>query len=521
MIPRPAATPRRLRRSARIMSKQSNNAPVELEVKLLLPAGAEASVLEHPALQAASEVRHEVSTYYDTEGWDLAHAGAVLRVRVGARGRIQTLKLAGSTAFGRNEWEWAVDSDDPVLTHLAETPLAARLPALEALRPVFRTEVERTVRLIHRQGATIEVALDLGWVRAGDACAEIRELELEMKDGPTLPLYRLAAELHATIPLVLGAESKSDRGIRLRTGRARGAVEQGEIDLPDDVTGRDGFRRIVAGVLGNFLANLPATAAGDVEGVHQMRIALRRLRSVLVLFAPHLEPHATARFGDALRTLARVLGQARDWDVFCTEAMQSVQGDGASPDLLALLQGPAEVARASAHSHVEATLREPLLTTTVLGLAAWVEDPVALTGQDGEGAFDQPLADLVPELEARLARKVRRRGRHIRRRDDTELHKLRKTLKKLRYGVELVSSLQRSKQVKPFLHGSKALLKRLGHINDAGVALSLAEELGGERKPELAPAVAALGAWAERQRGKSRRRLRESWHDFRDTPLPR
>lgn len=503
------------------MSKHPDNAPVELEVKLLLPDGTEAVVLGHPALQGQSEVRHEVSTYYDTENWDLAHAGAVLRVRQGARGRTQTLKLAGSAAFGRNEWEWAINSDGPVLSHLAGTPLAAQLPSFEALRPVFRTEVERTIRLIHREGTTIEAALDCGRVHAGEATAEIRELELELKDGPSLPLYRLAAELHAAIPLCLGAESKSDRGIRLRTGQARAAVPQGEIDLPDDVTGRDGFRRIVGGVLGNFLSNLPAAAAGDVEGVHQMRIALRRLRSVLVLFAPHLEAHAAARFGDALRTIGRILGQARDWDVFCTEAMQAVQRDGASADLLALLRGTAEVARATAHVRVEAALREPLLTATVLGLAAWVEDPVALTGQGGAGALDQPLADLAPELEARLARKVRRRGRHIRRRDDTQLHELRKTLKKLRYGVELLSPLQRSKQVKPFLRGSKALLKRLGHINDAGVALSLAEELGGERKPELAPALAMLGAWAERQRGKSRRRLRASWQDFRDAPLPR
>jgi inorganic triphosphatase YgiF len=502
------------------MTGTPSDAPIELEVKLLLPPGAETTVLDHPALRGRSEVRHEVSTYYDTGTWDLARAGAVLRIRQGPLGRVQTLKLTGKAAFGRNEWEWPIDSDHPVLGQLADTPIGAQLPPAQALQPVFTTEVDRAVRTIDRGDAVIEVALDLGRILAGDAVEEIRELELELKDGKPLPLYQLAAELHGTIPLVLGSESKSDRGLRLRTGRARKAVKQGQIDLPTEVTGREGFRRIVDSVLGNFLANLPAAASGDIEGVHQMRIAIRRLRSVLVLFGPYLAAHAAARFGVALRELGRILGKARDWDVFCTEALEHVRKEGVSADLLDLLRGPAELARSEAHSQVEAALRKPLLTATVLGLAAWVEDPVALTGREGEADLDLPLANLGPALEARLARKVLRRGRHICRRDVPELHELRKSLKKLRYGVELLSALQEPKEVKPFLRGSKALLKRLGRINDAGVAIALAEELGGERKPELAPAVAVLAAWAERRRAKSRRQLRESWREFRDVPLP-
>lgn len=502
------------------MTEHSHSAPIELEVKLLLPAGAEATILDHPALQGPSAPRHEVSTYFDTQAWDLARAGAVLRVRQGPLGRVQTLKLTGTTAFGRNEWEWPLDGDGPALEKLAETSLPAGLLTPEALRPVFRTEVDRTVRTVHRSGATIEVALDLGRVQAGSAMEEIREIELELKGGPAVALYRLATELHGSVALTLGSESKSDRGIRLCTGRGRAAAKQRAIDLPPEVSGREGFRRIVGGVLWTLLANLPAAAAGDIEGVHQMRVAIRRLRSVLVLFGPYLDAQAAARFGEALRELGRVLGEARDWDVFCTEAIQKVQDQGASSELLELLRAPAELARSAAHSRVEAALREPLLTATVLGLAGWMEDPAALTGQEGEAELDEPLAKLGPALEARLARKVLRRGRHIRRREDPELHELRKSLKKLRYGVELLAPLQRPKEVKPLLRSSKALLKRLGQINDAGVAVSLAGELGGERKPELAPAVAVLGAWAERRRAKSRRELRESWREFQSAPLP-
>ena len=94
-------------------------------------------------------------------------------------------------------------------------------------------------------------------------------------------------------------------------------MKQVDITLADDVTAAEGFRRIIDGVLAHLMANQPAAVAGDIEGVHQMRVAIRRLRAALVLFRPRLEPHAEARLTEALRSLGRIFGEARDWDVFC------------------------------------------------------------------------------------------------------------------------------------------------------------------------------------------------------------
>ena len=77
-----------------------------------------------------------------------------------------------------------------------------------------------------------------------------------------------------------------------------------------------GFARLSGALLDDLLANQPAVLRGDEgEGIHQMRIGIRRLRSLLVLFERFLEPHAATRFSDELRRLGRVLGAARDWDV--------------------------------------------------------------------------------------------------------------------------------------------------------------------------------------------------------------
>ena len=223
-------------------------------------------------------------------------------------------------AAQRGEWEWPIEQDTPDLALLAETPAGAVAGDLagKELEPVFVTDIRRTVRELRvDETTTAEAALDEGTITAGAASEAVSELELELRDGTLAPLYRLALDLHATVPLTIGPESKADRGYRLRTGRAPLASKAPDLDLDRGIGVPEAFREIVAAGLGHLLANQPAAAAGDPEGVHQMRVAIRRLRTALVLFETHLEPHATARFEAELKRLGRVLGEARDWDVFC------------------------------------------------------------------------------------------------------------------------------------------------------------------------------------------------------------
>jgi CHAD domain-containing protein len=236
---------------------------------------------------------------------------------------------------------------------------------------------------------------------------------------------------------------------------------------------------------------------------------------VLLLFGPKLEPHAKARFIEELRWLGRIFGEARDWDVFCSDVLVSASEDGVAASWLDLLRAQAADRRAAAHACVADVLGQAAPTATVLGLAAW--DPT-----DG-AALHAPLADIAPRLLKRLEDRVLRRGRHIKRCTDEELHALRKALKKLRYSVELLAPLplNRNTRVQAYLHGCKKLLKHLGRLNDAGVAVALAEQLGGDRRTELAPAVAALAGWTADRQDEVRQRLRKDWTRFKAAPLPR
>lgn len=496
--------------------------PTELEIKFHLPEGVEAAFAAHPTLQACETQppRQEVTTYFDTPDHRLAQAGASLRVRR-ANGRcVQTLKLrGGDNPFGRSEWEWPVSEERPVPRLLAETPLGTAVPDSAELTPLFTAEVTRSIRALRQDGALVEVTTDLGSIRAGDAQEPIREMELELKEGKPIALFRLAEALQANSPLVVSTEAKSDRGWRLLTGQPRRVEKQDDIELPPDATAAEAFRRIAGTTLASLLANQPAAAAGVMAGVHQMRIAVRRLRACLDLFRPHLDEEQAERFTEEMRQLGRILGEARDWDVFCVETLPELTSRGLAEPLLARLLAGAKAERAVAHARLGEEFARPALTRLVLGLAAWAEDPLALSGMPDGGVMTEPLVELVPELEERLARRALRRGRRIRRRSDEELHELRKALKKLRYGVEFMAPLHRRKRANAYLQRCKVLQERLGALNDAAVAVTLAERLSG-RDEALEPATEALRSWAAERRADALEHLPKAWRNFKHAALP-
>ncbi len=512
---------------------------METELKLLFPAEARALLDRHPALRGEGGEQHLVSTYHDTPDGVLAAAGLTLRVRRSGERRVQTVKALGTgegVLARRGEWEWPLPGDEPDLSLLAGTPAGEllagtpagallagtpgageRAPAVR-LRPVFTTDVHRSTRRLLLGDAEVEAALDEGSIRAGTATEPVRELELELKSGSAAALYRVALELHGAVPLQLGVESKSARGRRLRAGERAAAVPARAPRLRRGVGAAEGLRQVVAAGLGALLRNRDAAGRGDAEGVHQMRVAARRLRAALVLFAPHLEPHAAARFGGELRRLGRVLGEARDWDVFCAETLPEVlggaggeaEGEAGAGNWGALLGAPAAAEREAAHARLRAELAGPALTGLALGLAAWVE------GDAGGAGLHGSLAGMAPALLGRLGRRAVRRGRHPRRRSGEELHVLRKALKKLRYGADPLRDLLPRRAAKAGLKRCRAVQELLGGINDAATAVALTERLGERGGPALAPALAVVARWAEERRHAALRRLPKAWHAFRD-----
>lgn len=473
----------------------------EIELKLILDPAAlkafRASAVLSGASAAAGSVRPQrqrvLNTYFDTPDCLLAQARMALRLRKMGRRWLQTLKTAGTGTGGlsaRGEWECALPDSVLDLALFRDTPLAALkvAPQLhELLQPAFTTDFLRTRWVIERgPGQRVEVALDVGEVRCADRTLPICEVELELLEGEPATLITLARELAQSLPLMPGLASKAERGYRLFRNAPLLPVKARPVALTADETPAHALRAGVSAALEHFLANQPgALVSDDPEFIHQLRVALRRLRAVLRLFKA--DDGAGVPYED-IQWLAAELGVARDLDVFLTEVWPPLAETyaasggpaGAADSELAPVKASAEAARAAARLRARAALQSPRTALLILALAGLASAPLSPASAATVHPADAPL-HLLP-LHEFAARHLRKRHKRLLR-DAANLaemtsesrHRLRIDAKKLRYTADCFAGLYRRDRVEPWLQVLAAIQSALGEANDAATALRLLE----------------------------------------------
>ncbi|MGI4748832.1 MAG: CHAD domain-containing protein [Janthinobacterium lividum] len=270
------------------------------------------------------------------------------------------------------------------------------------------------------------------------------------------------------------------------------------------------LRLVVGEGLEHLDAHRAGAFAGDAEAIHQARVALRRLRSALKLFRRHLNPPARDGFNDALRTFGRTLGAARDWDVFVLETVPAIMT--AVPDrseALGVLLAPAQQERDLGHLAMRALLQDPHTDAVLRDLGDWSGDRVAFFPRK---AAKRSIADEAGPLLDRLAKSVRRRASGLEEQNDEERHALRKALKSLRYGIEMLESLHDRRTAKPYRQALSVLQEDLGRLNDAIGAVELVHRMPDE------PGRLVIDQWANGQRQAALIELPAAWRQFRSMP---
>ena len=210
-----------------------------------------------------------------------------------------------------------------------------------------------------------------------------------------------------------------------------------------------------------------------------------------------------------LRSLGRVLGAARDWDVFVLETLADAAREQPGAGWPRELGRAADGRRAEAHAETAKALKGPGFTQLVLSLAAWVEDGVRDPARLGDKAMRKKLKKIAPEMLDRVHRKARKRGQGIEHLGEEDLHALRKSLKKLRYDAEFFEGLYEHGAVKRYRKHCEALQELLGRFNDARMTAVLAGRLAEHGGPTLAQAAETargMGRGAAR-RGPGRTRI--------------
>ena len=469
----------------------------EIELKFLVPASARKELAAEMARGSASLERSSLAAMYlDTADRRLARAGLAWRLRREGRRWIQALKAGGTQALERFEHEAIRPDATPDAAEHRGTPPGDRLmtllrrAAVEGLAPEvrYRTEVRRTSRRVRTKGAVVDIAFDEGRLLAGASVARIREIEFELVSGSTVAMLALVERWRKRFGLLLDPRSKAERGDRLAEGCPHPPLRKA---LPPDYaapsTAEQAFAAVMDECLAQILRNAIGLAEGDparqVEHVHQLRVGIRRLRSALRLFDGWVPPAPAERIAE-LRVLFETLGRARDRSVLDSVVVDALVKIGAPA-----LEFPAD----EQAPDVVATIRSEPTQRLLLAWTAWragldelsdltasdSESP-ASEGVDGETATsDGQLSDDPPHHGngRSFAKRVRRRLRRWHARivedharfdelDESELHALRKRIKRQRYAVEFVAPVMSRRSTERYLSALATIQDRMGELND-------------------------------------------------------
>jgi inorganic triphosphatase YgiF len=451
------------------------------------------------AMARVSTQERLTSTYYDTPDSALKKRGLTLRVRDQGGHFLQTVKegdLAAGDLLSRGEWEDALPEGRPDPDAAESGP---RLPegAAGDLRPVFVTEVTRTIFTIEPLlGTEIEAAVDEGEIRAADKdrTEPISEVELELKGGDAAALYDLAAQLLEVAPLRIETRSKSERGYHLVAcgDAAPGAVHAEPVILDPDTTVEAALQKIGRSCLAQLLRNEPAVLSAQPEGVHQMRVAVRRLRSAISSLKKFLPQDDVQWVTEELRWLGGTLGPARNLDVFAAElvppARTGLPDEPGWDDLAAALHRM----RVAAYHQIKEAILSQRYTASMLRLLRWFEGSGwrRHSASDELDAMTSPIGAMAPSVLDRRRRKVRRRGKGFGSLAPRERHKLRIAVKKLRYTIELFGSLFDKDGLERFVGRLKRLQSDLGYGNDVRVAHEFVTDLFAQIEPRSSAAHA-------------------------------
>ena len=445
----------------------------EVELKLQVPGNARSAVDKAVAGRTPARRMRLQAAYADTPAALLARHSLALRVRREGRNWVQTLKGAGDDALTRFEHNVRVVASpagqapniDPALHR--GTAVGDRLlallghdgPATLAVR--YGTDVLRRTRLLRSAGAQVELAFDSGAIEAGDASWPLCELEFELVSGEPSALIELARQWMPRHGLWIDTRSKAERGELLARGtRIAPARGSQKVVLTREMSPHAAWLAVLRACLAQVAANASQIASGEHgdEHVHQLRVGLRRLRSGWRLFDFIATDPALV---DGAATLFRALGASRDRlvvdTVFSAELGRALEGVGLEP-----VPNRARGADASSTELLRSTAAQTLL----LGLIE-----ASVEREPPVDAVPTPVADLLARPLTRWHKQAVADAKRFADLDDTQRHRLRKRVKRLRYAVEFSAGLFERKAVRRYLKPLRALQERLGALSDVIVAI--------------------------------------------------
>ncbi len=460
---------------------------------------------------------------FDTDAGDLRAAGLSLQVGrdIGPEGEagIQIVEADGGGPFARAMWECPVDELRPDLVALDLTPAGKVLAQAGAppLSPRHAIAIERIRRSVRYGASSIDVTLDLGRIEATPLHASFCEAGFALSDGDPVDLLALVQALSETLPLHLAALTIGERGEALVRGSVDRPSKAHRVRLQSGAEAGEAFAMVAQDCLRHLRRNEASfVTTRDPEALHQIRVALRRLRAAFSLFRPLLTDDPTATLlREEIKRVTEPFGRARDLDVFLAETLAPEIERCPEKRELRDLRTVVDGERDRAYQAVLAILRSAAWRILIIDLVAWIgAGPWRQAARSA--AWEQPARKFAAAELEHLRRRIKKRGRDLDRLAPGERHRVRIEAKKLRYGAEFFATLyigNRKSRVryKTFVSALTALQDHLGALNDiATIPAIMGRQPELEAIPFSADIVVENGAARTRSLLKAAARARET-----------
>jgi triphosphatase len=363
----------------------------------------------------------------------------------------------------------------------------------------------------------VEAILLRGGLRSVVADAPAARLTLS---GPCPAVLETIAALADARPVLPARTTLAEQARALARGETPRPRRLGAPVLDPDLGVEAALELALGHLTEVMLWHAPAAAAGETpEGVHQMRVAIRRLRSLLKVFRPACDGPALRDFDAGLKAIASALGPARDWDVFLGGLGAELAAALPEEPRIGALLRAARQRRDAAYAALRPVLEGPPLRRVAWRAVAltetrpWREESDA----EAEARRAEPLVTFAAGVLDRRWKRIEKAGPDIAALPDDEFHELRIQGKRIRYAAELFAPLWPRKKGKRFLTRLQEVQEEFGLANDALVARNLMSVLTERGGTALAWAGGVAEGWTLARARRARSRAAKAWHALLST----
>ncbi|SDY80943.1 CYTH and CHAD domain-containing protein [Tindallia californiensis] len=508
---------------------------IELKLSLINRDQTQSLLKELKSLTNKEKMVKEMlhSVYYDTKEKDLLRAGLAFRMRQEQGGWTATVKGMGSVKAGlhqRQEWNVTVKDEAPSIQIFSDIPELKKemqkITKEEKLIPILRTSFTREKGVWEdHEGNQIEVALDIGEVKAGLEIESIHEVELELKKGKVESLFKLGKHLADRYPLTPEPTSKFLRGLNLLgfsdKEQSRKALQTPVVNM-EEVSAWESFEllsRVALEKTSKALGKLLKDPKG-IETLHQLRVSIRNLRSLLFLYKPLIEENQYKKINSLLRDWSRQTNELRELDVMLLNIGEWTDSLDNKKDAYPICKEVKKVLENQKENFTNMLLQgkmTPYLLEVSGTLECILDQSIEKKGKSKATAF----------IKKRMFQQIdgfMKEAKTVEINEKEALHRLRIKGKKLRYSLQNVMqgiSLENKNEFKKVLKITKLLQDLLGTIHDSHCEMKRMREVtfGKLHSWTLMKTFGNYEGWHWKRIFQLEIALEEQWKKLRQTTI--